>query len=415
MRSADLAKEAEIQRELPKPEVQKGKEPRPQGPRIWSLPELRNRPLPAALVSGLIAEHSLSGIIAKSGSGKTFIAIDLALSIATNIPWHSRPVKQGTVVYVTAEGSLQLLKRIEAWKQQHAVIEDPPLFIVDEAVNLTKAGDVDWLCAAIEPKLPILIVIDPLANFMPGGDQNDASAIGTVNAVGFTKLRERTGAAILVVMHAGWSGNRERGSSALRDITDTSILIKVSTRDSVAGVKTLMLSELKQRDLDSFDPIQLELRRVTVDVDGQRVSTCTISDPARLRPASRRKDLAPSGKTVFKALVAAGRAGLRYTEWLKASKISDSTLRRARLDLTERGRIWYDEDTRRYHVTEESTVSEQPKHRHDDWVHNSQPAQSPRRLYDGGDCGDCAGNPGVKPCIIDDCAAKSRPMELEAA
>src|SRR5947209_2819298 len=68
----------------------------------WSeMPEYQ--PLPW-LIEGLLPASSLAVLAGGSGVGKSFIALDIACSIASGIDWHGRSVMQGDVVYVAGEG-----------------------------------------------------------------------------------------------------------------------------------------------------------------------------------------------------------------------------------------------------------------------------------------------------------------------
>ena len=53
--------------------------------------------------------------------GKTFVALDMALSIAKGLPFHGLPTKQGAVAYIAGEGARGLLGRIEAWYRSKRV------------------------------------------------------------------------------------------------------------------------------------------------------------------------------------------------------------------------------------------------------------------------------------------------------
>lgn len=63
---------------------------------------------------------------------------------------------------------------------------------------------------------PVLVVIDPLSTFMIGDHR--ASDIAKVNREGFLQIVQQTGAAVLVVVHAGW-GMRNGNAAAPRCAT----------------------------------------------------------------------------------------------------------------------------------------------------------------------------------------------------
>jgi RecA-family ATPase len=51
-------------------------------------------------VDGILTTGGLSTVVAPYDSGKTFLALDVALSVAANRPWNNRNVKPGEVVYI---------------------------------------------------------------------------------------------------------------------------------------------------------------------------------------------------------------------------------------------------------------------------------------------------------------------------
>src|SRR5207244_2735924 len=57
------------------------------------------RPAPRWLVDNYLVAETISVLFGPSGGGKTFVALDLALAIATGHPWLGEPVDGGYVVY----------------------------------------------------------------------------------------------------------------------------------------------------------------------------------------------------------------------------------------------------------------------------------------------------------------------------
>ena len=68
------------------------------------------------LVEGLIPDRSLSMLYGEPGCGKTFIALDMGLSISHSKEWQEQTVMGGQVVYVAGEGVGGLKKRIAAFR-----------------------------------------------------------------------------------------------------------------------------------------------------------------------------------------------------------------------------------------------------------------------------------------------------------
>src|SRR5258706_3804854 len=78
-------------------------------------PDLINR----GLVKGIINVGALVAIYGEPGCGKTFLTLDLALSVADGRSWFGHKVpKRGRVVYVAAEAGASIRNRVGAWAQE---------------------------------------------------------------------------------------------------------------------------------------------------------------------------------------------------------------------------------------------------------------------------------------------------------
>jgi putative DNA primase/helicase len=83
--------------------------------RLVSISQLANSRRPTFLIDGTITVNGLSMLWGRSGSLKSFAALDQGLCVATGLPWHGRTVKQGRVVYLAAEGASGLASRAMGW------------------------------------------------------------------------------------------------------------------------------------------------------------------------------------------------------------------------------------------------------------------------------------------------------------
>jgi hypothetical protein len=213
--------------------------------------DLLYRPAPSWLVEGVLPEQGLFTLFGQSGVGKSFVALDLALSVANGIEWLGQRTRRGAVVYVAQEGGWDLGGRIDAWIQCHSGCSTEGLFIVEEqAVDLLNPADIDMLCTAICAIAPAhaLSIFDTLALSVPGGDENSTKDMGAAVA-GVRAIATATSGLVGLVAHTGWTErSRERGSSAIRGAMDTTIRCE-------AGV----LSCIKQRGGPPFSPIGWQL------------------------------------------------------------------------------------------------------------------------------------------------------------
>ena len=57
------------------------------------------------------------------GSGKSFCALDIGLSISAGMPWHDKATRQGSVLYIAGEGVGGLGRRVKAFERYHGLGE----------------------------------------------------------------------------------------------------------------------------------------------------------------------------------------------------------------------------------------------------------------------------------------------------
>src|SRR5438874_4335197 len=83
--------------------------------KLYTIDDLRQLPSPIWLIESLIGLNTLVVLYGQPASGKSFVALDMALSIASGQPWHSHGVEKKAVIYVVGEGGRGLAARVEAW------------------------------------------------------------------------------------------------------------------------------------------------------------------------------------------------------------------------------------------------------------------------------------------------------------
>lgn len=232
---------------------------------------------PPAIVDGLLREQDIGVLFGAPGCGKSFVAIALALALASGEPWLGREVAgPAPVLYIAGEGAYGIGKRVLAWAGGTIPARSPVWENWRQLTALVPLLDTEAFPALLrsveqlaeEQVRPRLIIVDTLARAMTGGDENSAKDMGLfVHRCG--ELRERTGAAVLLVHHSGKAGGAERGSSALRGACD----VMMALEKDDAGDVTLTVT--KTKDDRPPDPIDVELRRVVLgeDAAGKPISS----------------------------------------------------------------------------------------------------------------------------------------------
>ena len=234
-----------------------------------NLGALMTMPPVKFLVDSLFTSTGFSVMYGPPGCGKTFLALDIALSVASGRDFHGLPVQQGAVLYICGEGVGGIGKRVKAWIENRGGGVDEnelPFHVLPTAVDFTNLGDVEKLKATIqqledEDGKFSLIVVDTVARALLGADENSATDIGK-----FVKtcdvLKEMFQAALLGLHHSGKDGSRgRRGSSALLGAVDTSVQVKKS------GAILTVVTE-KQKDAEPAEDLFFEMQTSEVGTIG---------------------------------------------------------------------------------------------------------------------------------------------------
>ena len=238
----------------------------PRATRLLTIEELEQLPAPRWLVGNHLVAESISVLFGPSGGGKTFVALDLALAVATGQPWlGTEEVEGGYVVYATGEGLAGLARRIQAWRAAHGTPSLERFRVLPVAVQFMQPDDLEQLRLDLRtlPEAPRLIVVDTLARSMIGAEENSARDMGLF-LDGVERISQEWGAHVLLLHHTGKSGEAERGTSALRGFVQT--MLKLTGDDGQAT-----LSCDKQKDgAAPFAPHALRL------VPTEDRATCTV-------------------------------------------------------------------------------------------------------------------------------------------
>lgn len=298
--------------------------------------QMKQRPQPRWLVDGLVVEDTLAAIVGAPASYKSFLALDLALSVATGQPWAGRVVHQAPVVYVTAEGGTGMAKRLQAWETFHEV-SAPACHFLPEAVAFLEDPQVAALIDAIRTlsETPKLIIVDTVARCLVGGEENSAKDMGRFVA-NADKVRQATGALVLLVHHVGKTGKGMRGSSALPAALDT--IIAVHRTGEAISVRAE-----KQKDAEEFATITLAA--TAVEIESGRSSVVLTPTVGRAAACGFDK----KAETALRVLADLGPDEVRATEWWKACELaglSKSSFNRARQALSTGKRVVRLEDGR---------------------------------------------------------------------
>ncbi len=234
---------------------------------------------PDELIEGMLTVGDGSVLYGDSNSGKTFLVIDMAASVARGVPWMGKRTEPGLVVYLAAESPASVRGRLQAYQKHHGC-KVPNFAIVQSPIDLFD-GDADTnrvikLVQQLERQRGQkvrLIVGDTLARLSAGANENAGQDMGLV-VRRFDRIRTECKAHFLLIHHSGKAAAAgARGWSGIRAAVDTEIEIS----DSPAG---RCVEITKQRDLSTKgERIGFRLDVVTLGHTkwGEPATSCVVS------------------------------------------------------------------------------------------------------------------------------------------
>lgn len=314
---------------------------------LLDIDEIESLAPPRWLIDGILTQNGLSVMWGRSGAMKSFVALDIALCIASGLPWHGKEVVKGMVVYVAAEGAHGLGRRAVGWRRTRGKdLPKPDFKLIPHPVALTS----DDLGAMVEAILglqsrPVLIVMDTLARTFGAGDENKQADMNAyVNAADL--LRTETGANVMIIHHSGvHEERRERGSNVLRGAADT--VIKIARKNSDLEIIN-EAPEGKQKDAEEFKTIKLTTVKVHFEQNGTEQSTLVLNlreDDGTAEPDGEAKPerLGKNEQAIISALTKAG-TSLGFMRLSAMTTMNRGSLTRSLDSLVEKNRITVDYD-----------------------------------------------------------------------
>lgn len=215
---------------------------------LHSLAEVEAWEAPRWIVPGLFVESSVALLAGAPGLGKSFVLLDLCLSIAAGVPFIGRDVQQARTLYVAGEGVSGLRNRIAAWRQAHEGVSIPAdgFTLASSGVNLSDDRSVARLVNLVREQEIGVVVLDTLSQLASIESENDASQVATVLR-NVQLIREANpGTLVVLVHHVNKGAGAVRGSSALRGNVDTVVVAKGSS--SSFKLSTMSDDDGKQKD-----------------------------------------------------------------------------------------------------------------------------------------------------------------------
>ena len=220
---------------------------------------------PAWLIENTLPVGGYGLLAGPSGTYKTFIALDMALSIATGgRRWYEDGEdwlgcwpdtgREGLVMFAAGEGRGGFRSRVNAWRQHHIEGEFTERFVLVDPVPRPEEEDVEAFISGADSLAGTrdisLVVLDTIGRSMQGLNENTQQ-----DASRFTQaveaIQRELGCAVLAIHHTGHeASDRPRGSTVFFADADT-VLLTEKVDDYVR------LRMLKQKDAAEWEGAKL--------------------------------------------------------------------------------------------------------------------------------------------------------------
>lgn len=258
--------------------------PAPSRFHLLGADDLRGLPELEWAVRHVLPAVGVATIYGPSGSGKSFLALDLARCLAEAGTFFGHGVsRQHRVVVIALEGEVGVRRRVQAIEKATGRPFTKNVRFIFDAVNLLEGGDLVELHAAIAADGGAdTVVIDTLNRAMPGADENSArDASCVIAALGW--LQSALACLVIALHHCGKDESRGmRGHSSMHAAMDAVISV-----NRVAGLREWTLVKSKDDIEGASHAFTLESVELGQDAMGDPITSavvCSVDTPVDRAP-----------------------------------------------------------------------------------------------------------------------------------
>ena len=256
------------------------------------------KPVRNWLVKGVILAFTLFLIVGEPGCGKSFLALDMCLTMAMavvddrhSLKWFGRKIKPIGIVYIAAEGQEDFVIRIHAWMRSKGL--DPvqtriPVFLIPTSIDM-RTGDeqtkslmddvrhVNVLCKEQFGCTIGLVVVDTLNRALAGGNDANPEHVGAFIR-NCKVLQETLGVAVAAVAHtpkpgAGKARMDPRGHGSIRGDNDAELYVTSAAEGRPNCWKVNRNKAGPEGDLHEFRLYPID---VGMDEDNEPIQSCYV-------------------------------------------------------------------------------------------------------------------------------------------
>lgn len=217
--------------------------------RFYSAAELKGKPVPPRewLVPDLVPAKTVTLFSGDGGTGKSLLALQLAIGVAADAGWIGQPVKQGRVIFLSAEDDDDELHRrlddiLAAEGRDYddlgnltlrSLAGEDALLAIEGQLSLLQSALFEELEKRAEEEAPALIVLDTLADVYPANENDRAKVRQFVGILRGLALRRKC--AVLLLSHPSLtglsSGSGASGSTAWNNSVRSRLYLSRITDD----------------------------------------------------------------------------------------------------------------------------------------------------------------------------------------
>jgi hypothetical protein len=239
--------------------------------RLYTAQDLLSFPVASYKVKGILPDVGLGAIYGSSGSGKSFLSLELGACINQGVEFFGIKTQPCEVTVICLEGEGGLQRRIQAWEAAHGKPMPSGVKFIIQPFEMMRADQVDLLIQAL-PKGGV-VFIDTLNRASPAADENSSKDMGLILEAAKRISRDTEGL-VIVVHHTGKDASRGmRGHSSLFAALDGAIEV---SRDA-SGNRSWSVA--KSKDGEDGKEVKFRLRTHVLgqDSDGEDITSCTVA------------------------------------------------------------------------------------------------------------------------------------------
>lgn len=240
------------------------------------------------MIEGFLDRQGVAMMPGASGSGKTFLVLEMAMCTALGLDFWGMKVKPGLVLYQAGEGKQGVTKRLDGWMIDRGIppSSEVPFQMLTRRVNLFN-DDKDADDIISEGKawseyygVPVrMVVIDTFNKAITGANENAGQDMTKVIAR-LERISVTLDCAVVVPIHKSAEGRMRGHTSLTGDVANVINVTELDMKDrNQRIIRTVTLD--KNKDGEKGRPMRFVLRQVVLDPepDGKIVTTCVVDRP----------------------------------------------------------------------------------------------------------------------------------------